>query len=122
MISRGVINVLSGKPWKDEFDLSPNAFWMSFIAILLYVPLCFIVAAGAAKYNDAQGYVPYNSIALILLVVSLTFPLIALILCSLFDKKEHFRTWVIVRNWAMLGAWGSDGRRIWTLSVGYFAL
>ena len=105
MIFNGVINVLAGRPWEDDFDLTPKALPRSFVAIFAYIPCCFIVAAAAAKYNDARGHVPYSSIALILLLVSLSFPFIAYVLCSLFEKPQFYRPWVIVRNWAMLSAW-----------------
>lgn len=105
MIFKGVKDVLGEGDWEKEFDLSPKALPRSFLAILLYIPLSFVVARAAVKYNDVVGHVPYPSIALILILVSLAFPLIAYILCSVFDKLESFRAWVIVRNWSFLFAW-----------------
>lgn len=105
MIFNGVIKALGEQEWEQEFDLSRKGLTRSFIAIALYIPLSFIVARAAVEYNDVVGNVPYPSIALILILISLTFPLIAYILCSVFDKQESFRPWVITRNWSILFAW-----------------
>ena len=105
MILQGVINALGNEDWESEFDLTPKALPRSFFAVALYIPLSFVAARAAVKYNDVVGHVPYLSIALILILISLTFPLVAYILCSVFDKQESFRAWVIVRHWAILFAW-----------------
>lgn len=105
MILQGVINALGKEDWESEFDLSPKALPRSFLAVALYIPLSFVAARAAVKYNDVVGHVPYLSIAIILILISLTFPLVAYILCSVFDKQESFRPWVIVRHWAILFAW-----------------
>ena len=105
MILQGVINALGTVDWEREFDLSRKALPRSFIAVALYIPLSFVAARAAVKYNDVTGHVPYPSIAIILILISLTFPLVAYILCSVFDKQESFRAWVIVRHWAILFAW-----------------
>jgi len=105
MILQGVINALGNEDWESEFDLSPKALPRSFFAVALYIPLSFVAARAAVKYNDVVGHVPYLSIAIILILISLTFPLVAYILCSVFDKQESFRAWVIVRHWAILFAW-----------------
>jgi len=105
MIFQGVKNALGEGDWENEFDLSPKALPRSFLAVLLYIPASFVVARAAVKYNDVIGHVPYVSIAIILILVSLSFPLIAYILSSVFDKLESFRAWIIVRNWSFLFAW-----------------
>jgi hypothetical protein len=105
MIFQGVKKALGEGEWEGEFDLSPKGLPRSFLAILLYIPLSFVVASAAVKYNDVVGNVPYPSIAIILILVSLSFPLIAYILSSIFDKLDSFRAWVIVRNWSFLFAW-----------------
>jgi len=102
---KGVINALGRGDWESEFDLSPAALPKSFLAVALYIPLGFVVANAAVKYNDNTNQAaPYLSIAIILVLISLTFPLLAYILCSVFDKQDRFRPWVIVRNWAILFA------------------
>lgn len=105
MILQGVINALGNEDWESEFDLTPKALPRSFFAVALYIPLSFVAARATVKYNDVVGHVPYMSIAIILILISLTFPLVAYILCSVFDKQESFRSWVIVRHWAILFAW-----------------
>jgi hypothetical protein len=105
MIFNGVINALGNKPWDQDFDLTRKGLPRSFIAIALYIPLSFVVARAAVEYNDVPGNVPYMAIAIILVLISLTFPLVAYILCSVFDKQESYRSWVIVRNWSILFAW-----------------
>ena len=106
MIIPGAINALLGipvdKPWRDEFDLSAQALPRSFIAVMLYIPIGLIVASSLIKYNDNTSHVPYTSIFVILLMISLAFPLIAYVLSMTFDKLDNFRPWVIVRNWTML--------------------
>jgi len=104
MIFNGVIKALYMGDWESEFDLSRNGLPTSFLAVLLYIPIGFVVAQAAVKYNDVAGHVPYKSIALILVMIALTFPLIAYLLCMVFDKQDRFRAWVIVRNWALLFA------------------
>jgi ABC-type multidrug transport system permease subunit len=102
MITQGVLNVLKNGNWQEEFDLTPAALPRSFLALLLYIPLYFICAKAAVKYNDVVGNVPFTSIIIILILMSLTFPLIAYLLCAVFDKQSNFRPWVIVRNWTLV--------------------
>ena len=102
MIFDGVLKVLKGDAWESEFDLSPKGLPRSFIAVALYIPLSFVIARAAVKYNAVEGYVPYPEIALILVLIAMTFPLIAYTLCSIFNKLENFRPWVITRNWSVL--------------------
>ncbi len=104
MILSGVIKALYTGDWEAEFDLSRNGLPTSFFAVLLYIPIGFVVAQAAVKFNDVTGHVPYKSIALILVLIALTFPFIAYLLCMVFDKQDRFRAWVIVRNWALLFA------------------
>ena len=107
-IFRGTINALFGKApdnrWADDFDLSAPALPRSFLAVAAYIPLGFVVAKAAVKYNDNTAHVPYGSIAIILGLIALTFPLIAYLLCMVFNKMDRFRSWVIVRNWSILFA------------------
>ena len=100
----GALNALLGKPWEDNFDLSASALPRSFIAVAAYVPLGLIAAKAAVKYNDNTNNIPYGPIVITLGLIALTFPLIAYVLCMVFDKMDRFRPWVIVRNWAILFA------------------
>ncbi len=102
MILNGIIKALRGGEWEGEFDLSRPALPRSFIAIFLCIPLYMIGAQAAMKYNDNTGHPPFLSIAIVLLLMSLTFPVIAYLLCMIFDKQSAFRPWVIVRNWTLL--------------------
>jgi hypothetical protein len=102
MITKGVLNVLKNENWVDEFDLTPAALPRSFVALILYIPLYLMCAKAAVKYNDVVGNVPFVSILIILVLMSLAFPLIAYLLCAVFDKQGNFRPWVIVRNWTLL--------------------
>lgn len=105
MIFTGVLKALRGDAdWHSEFDLSRNGLPRSFFAVALYIPISFIIARAAVKYNDVPGHVPYLPIATTLMLIALSFPLIAYILVSVFDKQSEFRPWVIVRNWTMLFA------------------
>ena len=105
MIIRGVIAALGNRDWAKEFNLSPRGFFTSFFAVFMYVPLSFVVARAAVKYNDVAGHVPYKAIGAILILVSLTFPVLAFLLCAIFDKRFAYQPWVIVRNWSVLFAW-----------------
>jgi len=100
----GAVNALRGKPWEDGFDLSAPALPRSFIAVAAYVPLGLVVARAAVQYNDNTNIIPYGPIAITLTLIALTFPLIAYVLCMVFDKMERFRPWVIVRNWTIMFA------------------
>ena len=100
----GALNALRGKPWESGFDLSAPALPRSFIAVAAYIPLGLVAAKAAVKYNDNTSIVPYGPIAITLGLIALTFPLIAYVLCMVFDKMDRFRPWVIVRNWAILFA------------------
>lgn len=100
----GALNALRGKSWEDGFDLSAAALPRSFIAVLAYIPLGLVAAKAAVKYNDNTSNLPYGPIAITLALIALTFPLIAYVLCMVFDKMERFRPWVIVRNWTILFA------------------
>ncbi len=107
MILTGIFKVLKpsgqdNKDWQDEFNLSAPALPRSFIAIFLSIPLFILIAKAVVKYNDNSGQVPFFSIALVLALMSLAFPLIAYLLCMVFDKQGAFRPWVIVRNWTYL--------------------
>ncbi len=101
-IFNGVVNALRDKPWEDGFDLSPRGLQRSFNAVAAYIPLGLVAARAAVKYNDNTASMPYGSIAMTLGLIALTFPLIAYVLCMLFDKMDRFRPWVIVRNWTNL--------------------
>jgi len=100
----GTLNALRGRPWEDKFDLSAAALPRSFIAVAAYIPLGLVAAKAAVKYNDNTSTVPYGFITLTLALIALAFPLIAYVLCMVFDKMDRFRPWVIVRNWAILFA------------------
>ena len=100
----GAVNALRGRPWEDGFDLSAPALPKSFIAVAAYVPLGLVVARAAVQYNDNTNSIPYGPIAITLTLIALTFPLIAYVLCMVFDKMERFRPWVIVRNWTIMFA------------------
>lgn len=100
----GTLNALRGKPWEDEFDLSAAALPRSFIAVAAYIPLGLIAAKAAVKYNDNTSSLPYGPIIITLVLIALTFPLIAYVLCMVFNKMDRFRPWVIVRNWTILFA------------------
>ncbi len=98
----GAYNVLRGKPWEAGFDLSAQALPKSFLAVAAYIPLGIIAAKAAVKFNANTSNVPYGPIAITLCLITLTFPLIAYVLCMVFDKMDRFRPWVIVRNWTIL--------------------
>ena len=107
MIFSGVLKALlddkdGNSTWQDEFDLSRAALPRSFFAVALYIPTSFIIARAAVKYNDVPGHVPYLAIAVTLTLIALSFPLVAYILVSVFDRQSEFRQWVIVRNWTIL--------------------
>lgn len=108
IIFKGALNALLGKPpnniWEDSFDLSARALPRSFIAVAAYIPLGIVAAKAAVKYNDNTASIPYWPIIITLGLIALTFPLIAYILCMVFDKMDRFRPWVIVRNWTILFA------------------
>ena len=112
MILNGVIKALGQGAWEDEFDLSPRGLPISFFAVIAYLPFYFICVKAAVKYNAVDGHVPFLAIAVILTLMSLSFPLIAYVLTMLFDKMAVFRPWVIVRNWTVLFA-------IMAMSVGF---
>jgi len=101
-IFTGALNALLGKPWEASFELSAAALPRSFIAVAAYIPLGLVAARAAVKYNDNTSNVPYGPIAITLGLIALTFPLIAYVLCMVFDKMDRFRPWVIVRNWTIL--------------------
>ncbi|PHS37906.1 MAG: hypothetical protein COA91_09070 [Robiginitomaculum sp.] len=100
----GVINALMGREWQDDIDVSAHALPRSFLAIALYVPLGLVVASAVVHYNDNTATPPYQTVAITLGLIGLAFPLIAYILCMLFNKTAGFRPWVIVRNWAIFFA------------------
>lgn len=102
MILNGVIKALGKGNWQKEFNLGPNGLPISFFAVLAYLPFYFICVKAAVKYNAVEGHVPFLAIAMILTLMSLSFPLIAYIFTMLFDRLSVFRPWVIVRNWTML--------------------
>ncbi len=102
MIISGIIKVLTGSAWEQEFDLTRRALPRSFIALLLCVPLYMICAKAVVKYNANTVDAPFLSIAVVLGLMTLAFPLIAYFLCMIFDKQGVFRPWVIVRNWTFL--------------------
>lgn len=102
IIFTGSLNVLRGKDWESGFDLSAPALPRSFIAVAAYIPLGLVAANAAVKYNDNTSHIPYGPIAITLALIALTFPLIAYVLCMVFDKMDRFRPWVIVRNWTIL--------------------
>lgn len=108
-ILKGVKNVLLGGTqkngkWEQDFDLSAAALPRSFVAVAAYIPLGFVAALAVMRYNDNTASIPYGSIAITLGLIALTFPLIAYLLCMVFDKMDKFRPWVIVRNWAFFVA------------------
>lgn len=102
MIISGVIKALGNSGWQQEFNLGPHGLPLSFIAVALYLPLCFVIAAAAIKHQTVSGHIPYGLITFLLSLIVLVFPVVAFILCRAFGKQEFFRAWVIVRNWAML--------------------
>ncbi|PHR60709.1 MAG: hypothetical protein COA43_06090 [Robiginitomaculum sp.] len=103
MILNGIVKVLKGEDdWREEFDLSAPALPKSFIAILLCTPLFMLVTMSVIKYNDNSGDAPFLAILIILGLMSFSFPLIAYVLCMVFDLQAKFRPWVIVRNWSFL--------------------
>ena len=103
MIINAIIDVLKGKPnWRDGTDLSAPALPKSFFAIFAGIPLFMLITKSVVKYNDNSGDAPFMAIALVLTLMSLSFPLIAYVLCMVFDKQASFRPWVIIRNWAFL--------------------
>ena len=102
MILNGVIKALKGDAWEEEFDLTRSALPRSFFALLLCVPLYMICAKAVVKYNANTVDAPFLSIAMVLGLMTLAFPLIAYFLCMVFDKQGAFRPWVIVRNWTFL--------------------
>ncbi|MEE9273093.1 MAG: hypothetical protein V3U57_07505 [Robiginitomaculum sp.] len=105
MIITGVKKVLLGEPgWEYHFDLTKTGFLHSFLAVILYIPLSFIIARAAVKYNDVLEHIPYSKITLVLLFIALSFPLIAYILVSIFDKQATLCSWIIVRHWTILFA------------------
>ncbi|MBL4853515.1 MAG: hypothetical protein JKY25_04665 [Robiginitomaculum sp.] len=103
-IFTGVINALTGRDWQDDIDVSAPALPRSFLAVAAYIPLGLVVALAVVRYNDNTATPPYQTVALTLTLIGLAFPLIAYILCMLFDKMAAFRPWVIIRNWTILFA------------------
>lgn len=103
MILNGIIKALRGDTdWREEFDLSAPALPKSFFAIFACIPLFMIITKAVVKYNDNSGEAPFLAIAVVLSFMTLSFPLLAYVLCMVFDKLGAFRPWVIVRNWAFL--------------------
>ena len=101
-VFKGAFAVLFSRDWEGYFDLTKPALPRSFIAVLLYIPLSFVVVRAAVHYNDNTAHIPYGAIMVILGLIVLAFPLIAYLLCMVFGKTEEFRPWVIVRNWTVL--------------------
>ncbi|PHR93716.1 MAG: hypothetical protein COA69_03540 [Robiginitomaculum sp.] len=103
MIFSGILKALKGEDdWQDEFDLTARALPRSFGAIFLCIPLFMLITKAVVKYNDNSGEAPYLAIGLVLGFMALSFPVVAYILCLVFDRVSVFRPWVIVRNWAFL--------------------
>ena len=97
-------NALLGQAWEDLIDVSAPALPKSFLAVAAYIPLGLIVAKAAVKFNDNTDQIPYGPIIITLVLVALTFPLLAYLLCMVFNKMDKFRPWVILRNWTILFA------------------
>ncbi len=104
MIIKGIVKAVKGEDnWQDHFDLTTPALTRSFGALILCLPLFIIITKAVVKYNDnSAGGAPFLAIGIVLGLMSLAFPLIAYLLCMIFEKQSAFRPWVIVRNWAFL--------------------
>lgn len=102
-IGRGVWFLLSGNPdWRRHFNLRLEGLKPSFIAIVLTWPLYMICAAGAQRQSEQEALVSLSAVVFIVMLMTLTFPVIAYLICQLMSRMDIFRDWVIARNWTML--------------------
>ncbi|MBL4871104.1 MAG: hypothetical protein JKX72_09135 [Robiginitomaculum sp.] len=104
MIIKGILKAVKGdETWQEEFDLTTPAFYRSYAALVLCIPLFVLIIMAVVKYNDNPGIVPFVEINIILAIMGLSFSVIAYVLTLMFNTQSIFRPWVIVRNWAFLG-------------------
>lgn len=97
--------------WAENFDLSEKGFRASFLALLLSMPVLYVCYAGIFRQRrivmEAQPELVDNlpvmvsppMLFLILIIFGMMFPIVAYVLCLVFEKMDKFRPWVIVRLW-----------------------
>jgi len=89
--------------WPDHFDLSRKGLQQSFVAVFLSLPFYYVCAAAVQAYTaqitEAPARLPAFAFFIVLLLYVMMFPLVAYILCLVFDRQDRFRPWVIVRHW-----------------------
>ena len=94
--------------WPESFDLTRSGFIQSFLALFLSLPFYYICAAAVVKnrtiVTGTASSIPAGEFFGLLLLFGLTFPLCAFALSNLFNGREQFQPWVIVRHWTMFFA------------------
>jgi len=106
---KGSVNALGqGEDWPEFFDLSRSGLKQSFVAVLLSLPFYYVCAAAVQAYtaqvNETPATLPALAFFIVLLLYAMMFPLVAYIMCIVFDRQDRFRSWVIVRHWTFFFA------------------
>ncbi|MEO0962677.1 MAG: hypothetical protein AAFY01_09655 [Pseudomonadota bacterium] len=94
------------------FDLSADAFWRSFGAVIFLVPLYFIVSAAETRMlfemrDQIDGTPPGYSVLLISNLATLgiewfAYPIAILFIAPLFSVGQRVSPYIIVYNWSSL--------------------
>lgn len=96
--------------WDTAFDLSRKGFKRSFLALVISVPFYYVCAAAVQKHqtsmtdNAVITALPAAAFLLIFALYAMTFVVSVYIITMVFDKQDRFRSWVIVRHWAIFFA------------------
>ena len=69
---------------------------------MLSWPLYLICAIAASRNSQKDALISSAKFTLIIIVMTMAFPLIAYVICQLMSRMSVFRDWVITRNWTML--------------------
>lgn len=103
-LAKGVMAALKGQDYSAYMDVSRPAFAPSFIAVALTLGVFVFCGYSASRLSEASPEQPAMALLIILGLALLSFPVVAYCIAQLMSRMDLFRPWVIVRNWAFLGA------------------
>jgi len=93
--------------WSDGLNLTTGGLVRSFVAVLLSLPVFWLVLTGSYRLVSELSDLPvppYTSADFIIdqLRIWLVFPILAVLLTRLAGIPQRFVHWVILHNWAVL--------------------
>ncbi len=100
MIVKSVINALTGRDWQSITNTSRSGLVNSFIALAVTIPFGLLIARAILQYNANTSRFPFFAIAITLMFIAATFPVLAFLFTKGFKKEEQLYAWLVLRNWA----------------------